>query len=264
MDVVTRRLLGSARFLKERNNFFTNTTYLSNSVAAAQASGDISDLEAGTTLLQKEFDTEKISTFEGGYRGLFLDGRLLIDGFYYYNIYQDFIAEIDVTQAYDATVGLTSVPTGFNADNAAGQAIILGGGNEDRTIRTQRYGVDINADGNVKSQGWGLNTEYTLNGGYRVGGNVSYNELISQQDLLDQGFRAAFNTPGYRWNLSLGNRKLTEDLGFNLAWRWQEAFLWESSFGTGIIPAYGTLDAQISYKLTDLKNGCEGWWFKRA
>ena len=48
-------------------------------------------------------------------------------------------------------------------------------------------------------------------------------------------------------------RKLTDNLGFNVAWRWQEAFLWESSFGTAVIPAFGTLDAQVSYKIPDLK-----------
>ena len=253
LDVVTRRLIGSTNFLKERYNYFTNETYLTNTVNAARAAGDPSLLETGTALLQEDFTTEKVNTFEGGYRGLFAQGRLLIDAFYYYNIYQDFIAEIDVTQAYDAAGGILSVPSGFDATSAAGQEIIINGGNADATILTQRYGVDINADGNVESQGWGLSAEYTLNGGYRLTGNVSYNELISQQDLLDQGFQASFNTPEYRYNIGFGNRKLTDELGFNVAWRWQEAFLWESSFGVGVIPAFGTLDAQITYKITDWK-----------
>ena len=32
-------------------------------------------------------------------------------------------------------------------------------------------------------------------------------------------------------------------------YRWQSEFFWESSFGDGIIPAFGTADAQVSYKL---------------
>jgi hypothetical protein len=76
--------------------------------------------------------------------------------------------------------------------------------------------------------------------------------LISQEDLTDQGFRASYNTPEWRYNLSFKNRNLTEKLGFNVVYRWQDAFLWESSYGAGIIDSYGNLDAQISYELDDL------------
>ncbi len=260
LNVVSRWLIGSADFLKQRYNFIDNTaasvTYLRSDlqdVAAGELS--IEDLQPATDLLAEEFDTEKVNTMEGGYRGLFLDGRLLIDGFYYYNIYQDFIAEVSPVQAYqsDGNPGTTReelqtpIP-GFDATTSAGKLAILNG-----DVPTQTYGVDINADGNVRSHGWGLSAEYTLNGGYRLSGNVSYNELISDEDLQEQGFLAAFNTPEYRYNVSFGNRKVTPNLGFNLAWRWQEAFLWQSSFGTAVIPAFGTLDAQVSYKLPDLK-----------
>ncbi len=260
LDVVSRRLIGSARFLLERYNLIgggnASASYLAADLAAV-AAGDLSieNLQPmATTLMQEDFKTEKVNTLEGGYRGLFADGRLLIDAFYFYNIYQDFIAEITPVQAYQPTDGqdirtqLQTPINGFDATSIAGKQAILEG-----TVATQAYGVDINADGNVKSQGWGLGAEYTLDGGYRVTGNVSYNNLISQQDLIDQGFIASFNTPEYRYNLGFGNRKVTDNFGFNLAWRWQEAFLWQSSFGVGVIPAYGSLDAQVSYKLPNLK-----------
>lgn len=259
LSVVTRRLIGSARFLKERYNFVGNNpasqTYLQSDLQAVAAGTlDINNLQTATALLEEDFTTEKVNTFEGGYRGLFADGRLLIDAFYFYNIYQDFIAEVTPVQAYDATSStvqreaiLNPIP-GFDATSLEGKQAILAG-----TVATRAYGVDINADGNVKSQGWGLSAEYTLNGGYALKGNVSYNELISEQDLLDQGFRASFNTPEYRYNIGFGNRKVTDNFGFNVAWRWQEAFLWQSSFGVGVIPAFGTLDAQVSYKLPELK-----------
>ena len=34
-----------------------------------------------------------------------------------------------------------------------------------------------------------------------------------------------------------------------MTYRWQDAFFWESSFGAAVVPAFGTLDAQVSYKL---------------
>ena len=93
-----------------------------------------------------------------------------------------------------------------------------------------------------------------MNGGYYIGGNIAFNQLISQNDLLAQGFRASYNTPEYRFNVQVGNRKLTDKLGFQINYRWQQAFLWESSFGVGVIPDFGTLDAQVSYKVPEWKS----------
>ncbi len=244
LDVVTRRLIGSNSLLVDRYNFQTNQIYQTNSVNAARAAGDASLLQIEDRVNQ-EFKTEKVNTFEVGYKGLFMDGRLLIDAYYYYSIYNDFIAEIDFTQA---------VPNGLTGANpesgsAAQRNAIVNG-----TVLTQRFGFDINADGQVKSQGWAFQADYTLDGGYFVGGNVAYNELISQDDLLSQGFRASYNTPKYRYNLKFGNRKVTDRIGFNINYRWQQAFLWESSFGVGIVPDYGSLDAQVSYRLPEWKS----------
>jgi outer membrane receptor protein involved in Fe transport len=54
----------------------------------------------------------------------------------------------------------------------------------------------------------------------------------------------------------LGNAKLTDKLGFNVAWHWQSGFDWYGTFTEnrpGRINAYSLLDAQLSYKLPSLK-----------
>ncbi|PIQ48438.1 MAG: hypothetical protein COW03_10330 [Cytophagales bacterium CG12_big_fil_rev_8_21_14_0_65_40_12] len=244
LDVVTRRLIGSNDLLVNRYNFLTNTVYSTASVSAARAAGDPSLLQIETRV-GNEFKTEKVNTFEVGYKGLFANGKLLVDAYYYYSIYNDFIAEIDFTQAVPN--GLTNPNPDANSP-AQRQAIVNG------SVRTQRYGFDINTDGNVESQGWALQLDYQIGNGFEIGGNVAYNELISQDDLLAQGFQASYNTPKYRYNLKFANRKLTKKLGFNVTYRWQQAFLWESSFGTGVIPEFGTLDAQISYRIPEWKS----------
>ncbi|WP_420387033.1 TonB-dependent receptor [Roseivirga sp.] len=243
LDVVTRRLIGSNDLLVNRYNFNPQNTYTSESVALARATDDPSALQLEDRVAN-DFKTEKVNTFEVGYKGLFMNGRLLVDAYYYYSRYSDFIAEIDFTQAVPN--GLTGAKV--NDDAAIRQQIV------DGTVPTQRFGFDINADGNVESQGWAVQVDYTMNGGYFVGGNVAYNELISQNDLLAQGFRASYNTPKYRYNVKFGNRKVTEKLGFQVNYRWQQAFLWESSFGVGVIPEFGTLDAQVSYKVPEWKS----------
>jgi len=53
--------------------------------------------------------------------------------------------------------------------------------------------------------------------------------------------------------VSFGNRRLTEQIGFNLTYRWQEAFNWTSSFASGRVPDVSTLDAQVTYRIPDFK-----------
>ncbi|MEM9858581.1 MAG: TonB-dependent receptor, partial [Bacteroidota bacterium] len=71
---------------------------------------------------------------------------------------------------------------------------------------------------------------------------------------LGNGFLSEFNTPEHKFNVSFSNRKLTDKIGFNITYRWQDEFLWESSFAIGDVPSIGTFDAQVSYKLSGLKS----------
>ncbi len=248
LDVVTRRLVGSNDVLIDRYNFEKNTVYTTPSVQAAQQNFQATgDLAASVAMLDsvefQKFRTEKVNTFEVGYKGL-INNKLLIDGYYYFSSYRDFIAEVDFTQT--AVGGTDDQPPYAGPANPEG--IVR------QTVGTQRFGFDVNADGTVNTHGFAASMDYSLARGYTIGGNVAYNKLLNQQQLIDQGYRAAYNTPDWRYNIRFSNRKLTDNFGFNLVWRWQNAFLWESSFGAGIIPAYQTLDVQFSYKLTALKS----------
>ncbi|MFP4094730.1 MAG: TonB-dependent receptor [Cyclobacteriaceae bacterium] len=246
LDVVTRRLIGSNAALVDRYNFESNQVYTSTSVVAAQqAYAANGDLQAALALLDpwefEDFETEKVNTYEVGYKGL-INNKLLIDAYYYYSSYRDFIAEIDFTQ----TAVANQLPPYDIEENPEG--IVT------QSVPTERFGFDVNADGTVDAHGFAVSADYSLEGGYTIGGNVAFNQLLDDEDLREQGFRAAYNTPEWRYNLRFANRKLTDRVGFNVVWRWQEAFLWESSFGVGVVPSFGTLDAQLSYKLPDLKS----------
>ena len=246
LDVVTRLLIGSNQDLVDRYRFETNTVYTAQSVAAAQATfnGGGTDAAARAQLEAVEFEdfkTEKISTYEVGYKG-FVTDRLLVDAYYYYSQYTDFIAEIQFVQGVPN--GTTEDPGTFDADSDAGKDDIIQGG-----VVTQEYGFDVNADGEVKSQGFGVSMDYSFDGGYKLGGNVAYNELISEEDLRAQGFRSSYNTPKWRYNVRFENRNFIDNVGFNMVYRWQDAYYWDSSFGDGVVPAYGTFDAQVSYKI---------------
>ncbi|REL38352.1 TonB-dependent receptor [Rhodohalobacter sp. SW132] len=246
LDVVARRLLGNNRVIIDRYLLEENPVYRSESVEEArEALATGASAQEARNLLEgvdfEPFRTEKVTTFELGYKSL-IRNRLFLDAYYYYNIYEDFIAEIEFMQGVPN--GIRQDPGSFDGGSADGQDEII-----NQTVATQRFGININADGTVRSHGFAVGAEYSLPRGYNIGGNVSFNELISQQDLLDQGFRASFNTPKYRYNLSFANRRVTQNIGFNMTWRWQDAFQWESTFGEGVIPAFGTMDAQVSFRL---------------
>ena len=55
-------------------------------------------------------------------------------------------------------------------------------------------------------------------------------------------------------NAGLGNRRITRRFGFNLNYRWQESFIWESTFGVGEIPAFATMDAQVSFSFPEINS----------
>ncbi len=257
LDVVTRRLIGRNEILADRYNLNENPVYTTSSVQLAQQTGDPADLELAD-LVYEEYRTEKVGTWEVGYKALLLDGALFVDAFYYESVYTDLGAEVDITQAVQAggTIeDIQSIPAalqGPGADDARNAAFIAGG-DPLNDIALQRYGYDVNIQEDVKSRGWGLAAEYEIGSGYVLGGNVSFNELLDLDDLVAQEFNVAFNTPEWRYNVTLGNRKLTDRLGFNFAYRWQDGYLWQSAIGSGVIPDFGVFDAQFTYNLPSLK-----------
>jgi outer membrane receptor protein involved in Fe transport len=55
----------------------------------------------------------------------------------------------------------------------------------------------------------------------------------------------------------LSNSEVTDNIGFNIAWRWQDAYDWTGTFNQlrpGRIDAYSLVDAQVTYKLLPLKS----------
>ncbi|MCG8388029.1 MAG: TonB-dependent receptor, partial [Cytophagales bacterium] len=248
LDVVSRRLVGSDSRLVDQFNFRTNTVYTTESVNAARANNDPSLLVEWTDF---DFETEKVNTYEVGYKGL-IGNKLLIDAYYYFSRYNDFITEVDLSQTarfadedFEPTPGQTPL---YDGTPATPTEIV------NETVALQRYGFDVNSDETVDAQGFAIGAEYSLPRGFSISGNFAYNELIDDEQLRENGFLAQFNTPETRFNIKVSNRKLTDNLGFNIVYRWQDSFLWESAIGQGIIPAFGTLDAQVSYKLSNLNS----------
>jgi len=176
----------------------------------------------------KKFQPESVTSFEVGYKGL-INNKLFIDAYFYQNEYQNFESQqILVQPTTNGVAGLLSANT------------------------QKRYQIYSNATDNVRSWGWALGLDWALPKNYTVGASVSSNQI--QSDNTDESTQLQFNTPPYRLILKFGNREVTDNFGFNVVWRWQDSFLWESTFGVGDVEAYSTLDAQVSYKLPKIKS----------
>lgn len=240
LNVLTARLLGGLPYLAEKyqvteNAFtlesvdrFTNELLAGNPAAATE-------LEPYTEF--NPVKPEQIQSFELGYKGL-IGNRLLVDAAYYYNIYEDFIAQFRVRKAAGPF-------TGDPGNDQAVAASLLSG---DASNTFQLY---TNVDETVKSQGAVFGFDFSLPSSFLLSANYNWNELITDRE--DQ-FIFDYNTPEHKVNVSLGNRRLTEQLGFNLTWRWQEAFDWTSSFASGRVPDVSTFDAQMSYRVPEIRS----------
>lgn len=187
-----------------------------------------------TLLKAADFGTLKpeiANSYEVGYRGL-LTSSLLVDAYGYYSRYQDFL-------------GRKAVGRGASADPAKAFTELAS------PFTTSNYSFISNSDDIVKAIGWGVSVNYRFNKGYDFGVNVSGDQLQDVPDTLV----TFFNTPKVRFNVTFGNEKVNgSNWGFNILYRWQDKMVWEGTFGTGNVDAFGSLDAQISYRLPKIKS----------
>ncbi|HVS94906.1 MAG TPA: TonB-dependent receptor, partial [Puia sp.] len=172
-----------------------------------------------TPFQYKEFKPETVASWELGYKGVIAD-NLLLDVYGFYAQYTNFI-------------GLTVLvhdpfATGSYQQNAL-----------------NTFGMYTNSATKVNTVGAGISIEYKLPSGFIASGNYAFNNISGG----DNGQETDFNTPKNKFNLSLSNYSIAKYYGFDVTYRWQQEYLYQSSFITGMTPAFGTLDAQISMKI---------------
>ena len=116
------------------------------------------------------------------------------------------------------------------------------------------WSLDSNTDDEVRSWGFGLGLTVDIGMGYKLSGNYNYKNLeINGQAPGESDFVSYFNTPENMYSFSFSNREVFKNFGFSASLRFQDDFLYESTFAAMTIPAYGTFDAQVSYKIESLK-----------
>ena len=249
--------VGSLPFINEGlgylNNSYTQVSVVSfNAAVAAQGNTDGAALEYKSLLKIANLPKarpEQITSFEAGYKSVLFNNKVVIDIDAYSNTYNGFLGQVQVF-----------VPKGEKVNTDASYIAMLDR-NRDATSATasteaskgqERYRVYTNATNNYRNFGSSLGITYSFAKKYTLRGNLSYNKMKTNQ--TNDVFVTGFNTPLWATNISFGNREIVKNLGFNIAWKWQDAFLWESPLVTGAIDSYSTFDAQVTYKLPKAKS----------
>lgn len=170
---------------------------------------------------------EHVNSIEGGYKGVFIGGRLFVDADLYFNNYRSFIAQANMN--VPKTPLADSIP--FALYNK---------------IQQHLYRMWTNSQTKVYNYGAGLGLTYSVNG-YRAHINTSFARL--RMSANEDGLEDGFNTPEWTVNTSISKEEIIKHLGAGITWKWQSSYYWQSFLVNGRVPAYNTLDAQVSYTL---------------
>jgi iron complex outermembrane receptor protein len=190
---------------------------------------------------------EKVTAYEIGYRAGF--GKLSLDASAYYNKYEDFIGNKTVVVPLYGKVDFSDIiplPAQLGGPTPAALIAIA---NSDY----QPFQVYTNSTADISSYGGSLGLASKIFGNYTIGLNYTFAKFDFDQKS-DPDYEAGFNTPEHKVKLSLGNENLIENLGFNVNLRWNDEYLWESTFADAIIEAKTVVDAQVNYTVDKWKS----------
>ncbi|MEO5980617.1 MAG: TonB-dependent receptor [Chryseolinea sp.] len=252
------RRVGGLSYINDGLNYLDNSYTLAstntfNAAVAADVKGGLTTNAAALKnrdLLQqtnlKPTQPERINSFEVGYKSVLLDNKVVVDFDAYTNQYTGFLGQVEVGVPYLADAS-GKYPDPAKQVQVGTDDAVISMVAANRTPRQVRYRVYTNAKNKYNNFGSSLGVTYNFFKKFTISGNVNYNNISKnkQPDVFVTGF----NTPRWATNLSFGNREVIKNVGFNIVWRWQDSFLWESPLANGGIPSYSNLDAQVSYKV---------------
>ncbi len=249
--------VGGSLFAAQTAGLLTNPAYLSNDVADFNAGKLSADQLTARSYDPTKFTTEKIKTWEIGYKTL-IANKLFIDAFYFSSTYSDFIAAQTFYQLL-----------------TPGAVTGLGNAANYRTLQ-----INFNNFNEIFARGAGIGLDYALPRGFTIGGNYAYqvgtitlrdaqgnvrnnragepivDRKMSDPDVAQLG-RNFFISPENRYNISFGNTKLPgTNIGFNVTYRWTDRMWVEQGTTAGDVwlPSWSSLDAQVSYRMPAAKS----------
>ncbi len=243
LNAVGGTSIGSTQVLTGQMAY--HNSWSASSIGAFLGSGNPADLKKSDIEFVKP---EHVTAFEVGYRGI-IEG-LTIDFSAYYNKYRDFIASENAVAPLYGNVLLNDavdlVPVG-GAGPTPIALIALSNGDY------KGIAFDSNSDADISSYGAGISVSTKILEGFDLSFNYSYAKF-KEKGASNPDFEAGFNTPEHKFKMQFGKTDLVKNLGFNLNFRWQDSFLWQSSFYDATIDARSVFDAQVNYRMPKMNS----------
>ena len=226
------RLLGGLPQFETYFGFDKSPAYTSQSVVAYRNS--FAAGQPNPALLVKAafrpIRPEVMKSFELGYKAVFAK-KLLLDVYTYYAKYKDFN-------------GRNAVARGQSADPSKA-AIELAS-----PFTSNNYSFVVNSPTPLEAFGYGFGIEYNVILNYTLTGNFFSDELHGvPEDVI-----TFFNVPKYRFNVGISNPNVIKRVGFSVNYHWQDKMNWEGTLAAGLVPAFGTADMMVNYKLPKIKS----------
>lgn len=202
-----------------------------NGLAQAEA------IEKNKGLLRKNpytyLEPEHARTWEAGYKGLLFDNSLYVNADVYLSRFSNFIAQANM-----------NVPNA--SDPAAIPAALYS-----RTSQSP-YRMYTNSQSVISNFGFSAGVNYQWKKNLTLAANTTFAKLrnTENQDGLEDGF----NTPKWIYNVSVSKKELFKNADASIAYRWQSGYYSQTFLVNGQVPAYSSLDAQVTYRVPAIQS----------
>jgi outer membrane cobalamin receptor len=190
---------------------------------------------------------ERVTAFEAGYRGI-IEG-VTIDFSAYYNQYEDFIASKNVIAPLYGKADFSDLVDLTPLGGGPTPISLVALSNGDYKV----VALYTNSTADISSYGASIGLSTKIFNGFSLGANYTYAKFTFDE-ASDPDFEAGFNTPEHKVKVQFGNPNMFKNFGFNVNLRWQDEFLWQSTFYDATIAARTTVDAQINFRIPQFKS----------
>ncbi len=246
------RRVGGLSQVNDSLNFLQNSYTQASVDAFVKAVGsDKTDanIEAKRSLLVaakiQNMQPERVQALDFGYKAILFNNKFVVDADFYYNQYTNFLGQIEV-----------AVPTTSTSNITLQDQIGTLASAKDVLNTPTKYRVYANSTNTFNGYGSAIRLSYNFFKKYSISTNFNYNDFQAKNTTDVFGAKSntftGFNTPKYSVNVQFGNRELFKNFGFNIVWKWQDAYDWNSPLANGRVAALNNFDAQISYKIEKL------------
>ena len=247
------RRVGGLSQVNDSLNFLQNSYTQASVDAFVKAVGSNktdANIEANRSLLVaaniQNMQPERVQALDFGYKAILFNNKFVVDADFYYNQYTNFLGQIEV-----------AVPTSSSSNITLQDQIGTFAAAKDVLNTPTKYRVYANSTNTFNGYGTAIRLSYNFFKKYSISTNFNYNDFQAKNTTDVFGAKSntftGFNTPKYSVNVQFGNRELFKNFGFNIVWKWQDAYDWNSPLANGRVASLNNFDAQVSYKLEKLK-----------